>query len=382
MRRKFSWITFVRMVPHPLLSAILKKLNVKIKVPTGRKSSDLETCAKSIEKLAKRDLDRVEDAFRAIDDLAESGGHEVLIEADLAVGEGDLAKHIPSDACGHHWAAWAWLHRKKVFAKALSLLQISQVPSWRSREDLPKQEPNLSKEALKLLGKEFSALLVNAQARGRRCTVESLSWGERDYLYVHPDDFVRPYLAHDGSGRLNRKIHRPTFDVAMAFNRSAGKLETGGKLPPKLKDKLDVAFAKTCLNYSLGPYPTGKTVQLDHLLNPSFSFVTEPADDLVVIIRKVCLQFPDTARQIDLTNDPKRDNDMSFLFDCLNDKVVVLDAMRVISARVQFFFAQRGDIDECTRTIQLTRKSCNLRDIPEWQGELIEKCLRASGLVN
>lgn len=381
MARKFAFALVIRLVPDSLLRSVLRRVQVKLDLPTTRRPKELAAVAAAIERLSKDAYDRLEGALRPIHALAEGDAPNLLTAVDRESGAGDIEKHLPTGADAHHWAAWAWVHRPTQFKLATNLLHIDMLSGWRRRDDLPCRPADLSRGALKGLGVEMSGILLSAQNRGRRCTVHAQARGETQYVYVYADDYVRTVQSHDSGGRLRRRAHRPTFEVVFAFDLTRGVLETAADVPPRIKDRLDQAFARHLLDHPLGPFTPGPAYNLDLVLDPSFSFVTDPGDGLTVTLRKACLGFPSNGRGIDLTNDRDRDSDLWPLLGCLDPRQVALDAMRVKSIRVEAAFEGSDDCPAGSVTFHVSRRTCNLRDQPDGRVRLIRKCFRLSGLV-
>jgi hypothetical protein len=382
MARQFSFPLVVRLIPDDLFRQILKALNITLKLPAGRKRTDLEAAVTAIQGLPRAGFDALEAVLRPIHELAERDGPTVLFQADAETGKGDLAKHVPDGVSSHYLAAWAWVNRRRVFQKAAAFGEFDRIRTWRRRADLPDQPPDVSKPTLKRLGQAIAKILVATQARGRKCTVEALTRGRVTYVYVHADDYARVDLVHDAKGRRVPRTYRPTFEVVFAYEPAARTLETAADVSPKTKDHLDAAFAAACLDWDLGPCPKGPMYLLNGLLDPDFEFAPDPGDGLIMKLRKVSLGFPASNRVIELKNDRKVDLDMRPLYACLDPRRVALDELWVKSARLEAAFDGTGESKEGSVTFYLSPKTCSLPDQPEVRVEAIQRCLRDSGLIN
>jgi hypothetical protein len=381
MARRYSLHLLVRIIPSRLFGRVLSRLHIRLNLPAGRRRTDVDAAVEAIRGLARARFDELEAALRSIHELAERGGPAVLIEADNLAGKGDLARHFKADACPHEWATWTWVNRRTVFKRAVAFGRMDQIRTWRRRDDLPRRLPDVGRTARARLAREITEVLLAEQARGRRCTVSGLSRDSVTYVFAYPDDYARTVQSHDGAGRLVKRTHRATFDVVFAYDERTGMLETAADVPPRVKDKLDAAFADACLGHVLGPCPKGAVYHLDLLADRDFKFVSEPEDGLTMTLRKVNLEFPDSERAIDLTNHRGKDEDMRPLFDCLDQNRVVLDAMRVKSARLEAKFDGYGEAAAGSVTFYLSQNACNLRDQPEARVAAVRRCLEASGLV-
>lgn len=382
MARAFSFPLAVRLIPDPLIRDVLAALKIDLALPAGRKPTEVGAAVNALQALPRAEFDALEAALRPIHELAERDGPAVLFEADAMAGTGDLAKQVPDGASTHFLAAWAWVHRRRVFQKAATFGEFDRLRTWRRRADLPDRTADVSKGTLKRLGRAVAQVLVAAQARGRQCTVEALARGPVTYVYAHADDYARVDLVHDRRGRRVPRTRRPTFEVVFAYEAAARTLQTMADVPPKVKDALDAAFARDCLDWDLGACPKGAMYLLGPFLDPLFVFLSDPADGLTMTLRKVCLGFPGSTRGIDLTNDRADDPDMGPLYACLDPGRVVLDELWVKAARLEAAFDGTGGPPAGSVTFYLSPTTCNLRDQPEARAAAIQRCLRRSGLIN
>lgn len=381
MARRYSLHLLVRIIPDRLFKTVLSRLSIRIKLPAGRRRKDVDAAVALIRALPRAQFDALEAVLRPIHSLAERDAPTLLIAADQVTGKGNLAKYFSVGACPHEWATWTWVNRRMVFKRASELNRVDLIRTWRPRNDLPRQPPDVSRPALNRLARKIAEALLAEQARGRRCTVHALSDGDVTYVFAYPDDYARTVQSHDGRGRLVRRTHRATFDVVFAYDQERGTLDTAADVPPGLKDKLDAAFATACLDHVLGPCPKGPVYHLELLADPEFRFVTEPADGLTMTLRKINLQLPNSEREIDLTNHRGKDRDMTPLFRCLDSTHVTLDEVQVKSARLEARFAGCGETTAGSVTFYLSRRTCNLRDQPEVRAAAVRRCLEASGLL-
>jgi hypothetical protein len=111
------------------------------------------------------------------------------------------------------------------------------------------------------------------------------------YLSDYPDTFA----GFDNKGKIDRQPQTPAFDVVFRYDESRGHLDLYAEGPKQLRRDLEEIFAQTALAEDLSlQSPSGVAFHLDHLKDPSFSFLSEPADGIFsVSLRSMQLSVPD-----------------------------------------------------------------------------------------
>jgi hypothetical protein len=272
--------------------------------------SDVEPLYEAWLALPEADRATVELSFREIDALACKDGIQLLVE------EGQFHSDDLTEALGpleglHAKALFAFLHHAILFGNATRLLQAQSLSTryWNKRNHLPRQAPNLSKEAILGLRAALSAYYRHNQGRGEHCTVEHyLRAGGQHYFFAYPDDYADIYLGH-ADGRLVRRPQRPAFQVVFVYDPEAGSLDLYAHGNRFLRADLQEIFAREILGQDLGPeLPREHAYELNGLKSRSFAFPADLADGIaeVRVSRLRLSQLGQERRRLVLEGDPKR----------------------------------------------------------------------------
>jgi hypothetical protein len=306
MPRAFSVNTVLRQTPNRYLRHFFPAMPCgDLGVPWDElREHDIGPMVTALHALPRPAYDAVEAQLHDIFDLACATGTGALIEALACYGHPAPAEVLPQDVNAYGRAMWAWLYHREAFSFASRVFQVEHFTWWRKRNDLPAREPDTTREGVGRLAGEISRIFVQAQGRGRCCTVEVFRRREVVYFFAHPDDHVQSVAAHDEHGALVPRPFRRTFLVVYAYNRAEGSLELFAQGPGPLKGRLEVVFAKAVLGAALGPWNRRPTYELGHLLSPDFVLATDPADGVRARIRRMRLHLKNSGRRVTLEADP------------------------------------------------------------------------------
>ena len=77
--------------------------------------------------------------------------------------------------------------------------------------------------------RHLTEYFVLEQGRGRLCHIDTVARGHRLLLFVYLDDYPAVSVGFDAADRLERRPHRPTFEVVYQFDHAAGTLSVFAK---------------------------------------------------------------------------------------------------------------------------------------------------------
>jgi len=386
MSRQFSIPTVLRMVPNALLQEFFEGLGHGDFDPCWPelKEREIDPILDYLGELPRERLNEIESALRSVFDLACDSGFDSMLEAGPHCGEPNLGSLVPEDLSVYGKAMWVWLHRRPVFDKAQVIHQVEHMAWWRKRNDLPRIEPEpiFDSERIENLEREISTLL-KAQGRGKECTVEPFTRGDTDYFFAYPDDFVQNVVVHDEHGQLAPEAFRKTLLVVFAYNREEGSLELCAKLPKKLKEQMEVVFAREILGWELGSYEPDAAYELNQLKDESFDLRTDPQDRVQVSINKMRLSAKQSGRRIhvEVDTDDADDNIHKAVRECVNLDQFPLSEWNATQATFCFEFLPLDGRKHGRQTFDVTYpRSCSLRGARPERVELIQKYLKRWGI--
>jgi hypothetical protein len=339
-------------------------------------SSDL--LDQAIHELPPSRLDVIEHDLHDVHTLACHHGIETILkmadELRFDIGIEDLPED--TELVRVMYVRLRWPH---LFHESVKIMSYEEIDWWRKRNDLRRIDPDISKANLTLLEMALTDLFKRHQGKGRRCTVTSTRCGDRYYIVAHPDDQVQSFRVHDDNGRLQIRTQRPTFLVVFAFNRRLGELEIRARGRAKLKNDLERTFARILLNQELGTWQPAAIYSLFPLTNPMFQPLTDPIDDLDILIRKLRLEIPSTKRQVWLHADETRGatDVYDMIFEYLNQQAISLESVKLTLATLTFIVRSRPGHRACKFSFDISPPSqCGLRNQPTWRVELATKYLQ------
>jgi hypothetical protein len=296
MSRQFSLATVIRMTTNELLQAFFEKLGNPCWSMdwTHRPRRHVDSVLQCLSYFSPEDRTSAELIFRQVFELACPSGLARLRES--AFGS-RIEGQIPEFHNPYCQALWVWLHAPRVFDQAYLYHQVECLSSWTKRGDFPCVTPNTDATSLEALGTELTRLLTKEEGRGHRCTVEHCRREDgADYYFCFPDDYPRTVQTHNRRGQLVSRTIQQTFEIVFAYRQEAGTLELHAKVPKRLKPELEDAFAWLILEERLAPSEPRPVYDLNRLLDRSFRFETDPADDIFVQLRRLSVDLPDRTR--------------------------------------------------------------------------------------
>jgi hypothetical protein len=329
-------------------------------------------------------------ALRDVHDLAGGRGLKIFAEeirrtyperADEFIAlEGRLDK-----------AMWAYLHLPAVFEQAALFARADALANgryWVKRNSLPRRPVTVDQPMIDHLQDALHGYYWSAEMRGRHCKVEHYDrQNGAQYFYAYLDDWPDKQLVFADDGEIVPRSERFAFSNVFVFNPSEGSLELVAKGGAPVHFPLQRAFCRSVLGIDVRRAdPLRPAYLLDHLLEPGFSFVTDPADRVArVILRRMqvvpIVACPDC-------------EDLKLTFRRGSDPVAVLrnvllgvhlDLSQVSVQEASFEVTLLPDLSGQGKqmTFKVTApSSCNLKSKPDELREVGERCLRLWGITD
>ncbi len=384
MSRAFSIHTVLRQTPNRLLREFLARLGRdELDIPwEALGERDIEPILDAINALPGAEIDAVEGVLHTVFDLACDTGVAAIRDARACSTAGAPGDDLPQDASLYEQAMWAWLRWPDAVEQAMLMHQIDHLSWWRRRNDLPRHQPDTSRNALERLGQEISGLLRREEGRGRNCTVEAFARRGTTCYFAFPDDHVLNAIAHDDDGRLAPRTFRRTFTVVFAFNPEEGSLELFAKVAAGVKYELERVFARVLFNVDLGEWKPEPAYEPNALREKGFRLETDAEDNVSVDVRQLRLSLVNTSRQIILRGNPERPGDaFCMLEEVLDRQNVPPSAYNITLITFCFEFHAVGGRRAGSVTFDVAYpNSCSLRNQRPERIEIIMKYLRRWGI--
>jgi hypothetical protein len=304
--------------------------------------------------------------FLNVAGLATKQGVQVIIE-EGKFHKKDLVAELAPFPSHTEKAFHTLLHHPSVFRVASQLNYTDNLTRyWHRRHDLPKKRPDISPAARMALRRAVSDYYVENQGRGLHHDLDLRRHGSVHYFMVYLSDYPDTFVGFDSEGKVARQPQTPAFDVVFRYDEDRGHLDLYAEGPKQLRRDLERLFAKTALAEDLSSQSlTGVAFNLDHLKDPSFSFITEPeAGIFSVAIRTMQLSIPDksTGRiTLELPPYAPGGNIHDLIEDALNQNNWRLEDLRVDQVKLKVIFLH-GKPRPKTVSFNISPNSCPLKD--------------------
>lgn len=385
MARQFSIPTMLRMIPKPLLRELFSRWELEPDVDWEEvRYRNIEPLTEALQALDVEKQDWLETQLHNVFDLASDSGLESLMEAALWNDTVPVLLQWPEEASTYEKVAWTLLHHPTLVDRALRIFQVQNLNWWRKRNDLPRKEPDVSREAVERLQQELSTFYEGLQGRGKVCTVDTFRrQNGTHYFLAYPDDFVRTVTVHDQEKKLVTQSIRSTFEVAFALCPNTGSLELFVKGPTWLKVRLEELFTRVVLGHHLEPTCTEPAYELDQLKRRDFPLPTDPEDCLRVGIRRMRLSWPGTRRRVTLEADLRMGSEDIYkhLDDMFGHQPQVLDRLDVTMVSFCFELLEKEGRRKGQMTFDVVcPNTCSVRNQRSERIELAQKYLQRWGI--
>lgn len=364
--------TFLRQTPKASLAAyfasrqLLPDLDIKSLRP-----NDIAPLFDRIEHLPDDVNAAVQRDFQEIALLAHKP-NVVLLMDEVRNVRPDLVDDVLGIENSHGLAAWFYLHADPdlvpIRENCLRIARVRELSFTKAkrRKGLPNSEPRTDAETLARMADAIS-LLFRQQGRGRRCVVEHYRQ-LRPVAHIFaafPEDFPQARAEFESEG-LRWPSRRPALHVALVYRPEEGILDVSAPGKKKDVDALYGVFMATALAWT-GPVPqhSERCFRLQHLLDPSSGFPTDPVDGIErVDVVAMHLERRGSSQEVEVSDEPLP---LPVFHQRLADTLKFsLDEARVVGVklRVSWFAPDTGKAK--TATFSLGHPDTHdLRDLPE-----------------
>lgn len=212
--------------------------------------------------------------------LATEQGMEVALQLTGGLGE-HLEEWAAMDS-NLDRAVWFYLHHERSWASVMLFNAADQKMSgrcWEKRDGMPHEPPDITESAKQGLTSDLSAYFTNHDGRGRRGVLEYVLRPDGyHYFFLYFSDYVHSIQCIDDEEGLVRHTLRTTFDVVLAYSPADGVLETYAQGGKKVIAEIQRIFTRRILHTELPPQRKGQIYNLNRVLDPQFSFITDYDD--------------------------------------------------------------------------------------------------------
>ena len=159
---------------------------------------------------------------------------------------------------------------------------------------LPEVMPPHSLEDLGEFRLAMAEYFLLNQFRGHRCQIEPLLRGCRLLLFVYLDDYPAVHVGFDDADRLERRPHRPTFEVVFQFAAPPGTLSVYSQVKQPVRIALLELFCRHVLGVETLPEIVRRpSFRLNHLVHRDSARVVDLAVGVSAVrLRRLRVSVP------------------------------------------------------------------------------------------
>ncbi len=227
---------------------------------------------------------QVQAIFRKLVAAADEHGLRAFAEL-LRVHDPDNAWKLAACKTRLNKAMWFYLEYPQLFDQATLFAQADALSGGRfavRRNSLPKRPIHVTPEVTNALARSLTEHFWPNELRGQHCRIDHYSRPDgSEYFFAQLDNWADSPLEFDEDGRTESRPRRFAFDVLFVAHPQQGTLELVTRGGRETHYPLQQAFCRAVLSLDVEPCDPLKPVfNLQSLLDPDFTFPTDPADGI------------------------------------------------------------------------------------------------------
>jgi hypothetical protein len=290
-------------------------------------------------------------------------------------------------------ALWAYLEAREafdeaaLFARAEALRSGQLATRWNS---LPPAEITVTQPILTSLEQSIRDYYWEKELRGEVCRVHHYRRpGGAEYFFAYMPDWPDKRLVFDSDGNLTVREEAYTFSNVFIYEPAAGALELVAKGGKPVHGALRKAFCETVLGVEVeDEEPIRPAYRLDHLLDPGFSFRTEPEDRVAAVRLRWIRLLPTVpaggmeSLELRLLETATHAEAMHLIDRLLAGVGLDRTQVRVVEVAIQLQFLSDGHRRGKRMTFHVScPNTCDLKSKPDDVRVVGQRCIRRWGIL-
>jgi hypothetical protein len=334
----------------------------------------------------------VQIALQEISELADSRGLRLLID-ELRDQHPQRLDELSNYKSLADKALWVYLECPKafeqaaIFHRAESLRGGQFANRWNS---MPKRSLEICDDKLAKLREAVRKFYWNRELRGEVCEVHHYRRvGDTDFFFAYLPDWPDKLLAFDTEGQLAPREESLAFNNVFVFDPKDGSVELIAKGGLKVQQQLRKAFCKAILDIDVNEdEPIRQAYQLDHLIDPAFSFEIDPQDRIAAVRTQRLRIVPKTPVEgvahveIKFHAAASRMQVLSAVDRCLHAYGLSRSGVRIqqVSLQLEFLPLASKAAKQMSFKVHLPN-TCDLKSFEDEERVVGERCLRRWGVM-
>lgn len=328
-----------------------------------------------------------------VNEFSEERNQRLLME-DLRYYASDCLSEVQKWKSGEDKALWTFLHQKVIFEQASLFAQAESLRSGQMANrwhESPNEEFEVTDEMQHMLADEVRKHYWTKELRGSICTVRHYTrHGGAEFFFAYLPDWPDKRMTFDEDEQLSHEPRTFAFSNVFIYEPATGVLEIIAKGGKAVYLPLRRAFCKAVLGIEVDDEVPDKPVyKIDHLLEPTFSLATDPADRIAEVHIKHLRLLPKQAivgvQSFEARfHDRASHAEVNVAIDRLLG-AFKLTRPQVSVTQVSFQLQMMGDGQKKGRkmTIHVNRpNTCDLKSKPDDMRVVGDRCLRKWGIIN
>jgi hypothetical protein len=283
MARHYSPRDFLRAAPNALLARYFHERDLLTDLDIASLPEvEVQPIFDAWTALPPEEAAEVNSDFELVTALAdEQGVQAILDEADYH--HLDLTDAFESMPGFFDKALSTFIEHRRVAEVAYRFCEAERFPAnyWvRRREGLLGAEPRDDPDALAKLSEAIASYFRLKEGRGRECLVEVYRRGTKLYYFAFPEDYAQTALEYTGNKKLERRAHRPVFQLVFACDPGVGALDTFFRGRKETRLEIETIFSRVILERELDPLKDNRLYDLNVFKRRDVKFVYGPASGI------------------------------------------------------------------------------------------------------
>jgi hypothetical protein len=283
MSRQYSPRNFLRHAPNELLARYFEERNLLTDLDIASlPETEVQPIFDAWMALPPEQSAEVNSDFELVTSLAdEQGVQAILDEADYH--HLDLTDAFESMPGFFDKALWTFLEHRGVAEVANRFCEAERFPPsyWiRRREGVLGAEPRDDADALAKLGEALAAYFRLKEGRGRECLVDVYRRDTKLYYFAFPEDYAQTALEYTGTKKLERRAHRPIFELVFVCDPELGALDTYFRGRKEARLAIETIFCRVILDREFDTWTDDRLYDLNAFKRRDVRFVYDPASGI------------------------------------------------------------------------------------------------------
>ncbi len=282
MPRHYSPRDFLRLAPNALLARYFHERNLLTDLDIDSLAeTDVQPIFEALTALAPELSAPVNSDFELVTALADEQGIQAILD-EAQYHEFDFTDAFDSMPGFFDKALWTFLEHPRIAAVARLLSEVERYPtaSWvRRRDEAFGAEPRDDDGARAELSGALGSYFHMKEGRGSECFVDVYRRGTKLYYFAFPEDYAQTSLEYL-AGKLERRAHRPVFQVVFVCDPATGTLDTYFRGQKKTRLEIETKFSRVILGRELDPWKDDRVYDLNAFKGRGVTFVYDPTSGI------------------------------------------------------------------------------------------------------